>query len=85
MTEQLAFKQCLRKRSTTDLDKRLITPARMMMDRSCQHTLAGARRPGHQNRGLAVGNGLYQVENLRHLVVVTDDVLKAVFSFQLEA
>ena len=52
---------------------------------SCQDTFARARRARHQYCRLTVCNRLYQVKNLRHLVIVTEYIFKTVFLFELQS
>ena len=56
-----------------------------MMDRPGQQRFARAAFAGHQHGCAAVGDGLGQIENLEHLVVVADDVLEPEAHFQLLA
>ena len=55
------------------------------MDRPRQQRFAGAAFAGHQHGRAAVGDGLRQIENLQHLVIVADDVLEPEPHFQLLA
>jgi hypothetical protein len=53
------------------------------MDGFGQKTLSGSGSACHQNGGFAVCDGLNQLENTGHFIVLTDDIIQPEFIFEL--
>jgi hypothetical protein len=77
VAEQLGLEEGLGECAAAHFDERFVPSRRAVVDRPGEEGLAGAALAGHQDRGAAVGDGLDEVEDLEHLVVVADDVLEA--------
>ncbi len=77
VTEQLAFEQVLRQRSTGDFHEGLIAAVGLLVNRSGGHGFAGAALAENQHGGFRVGHTFDEVEHLEHFIIVPDDVLHA--------
>jgi hypothetical protein len=78
VAEKFTLQQGLGQRPAGNLDERPSAAVGAVMDCPGDHALARAAFAGHKDGRGRVGDGLHQVEDLDHLVVVADDVAEAV-------
>src|SRR6185503_17469582 len=80
VAKQLAFDQVLGDCRAVDLDERTLDPVRVVVDRVGNQLLAGPVFPLDQDIGVAGGDALDELEQLLHLLALSNNVRKAVLA-----
>ena len=78
IAEQFGFQQFLRNGGTVQADKGLMTDQTGIVDGLGEELLAGTTFALDQNAGITAGNGLSEMLQVQHFLIVGDDIVEVI-------